>query len=101
MARKEFFRGVDHQTRLRVLVVTERGRVSRFMVQLETLIEELWTPIARYDTHHGFAHLDLLHLDGTADKISIVARDFNEALHIAFADLLTNWDRYVKAYLEQ
>jgi hypothetical protein len=47
------------------------------MVQMETLIEELWTPIARYDTHHGFAHLDLLRLDGTADKIPIVARDFN------------------------
>ena len=69
------------------------------MVQLETLIEELWTPIARYDTHHGFAHLDLLHLNGTVDKIPIVARDFKEALQIAFANLLTNWDRYVEAYL--
>lgn len=70
------------------------------MVQLEILIEGAWTPIARYDTHHGFAHLDILHPDGTEDKIRLLAKDFKEALNIAFADLLTNWERYVRAYVK-
>ena len=41
------------------------------------------------------------HPNGTADKIRLVAKDFNETLHIAFADLLTNWERYVEAYAKQ
>ena len=101
MGRKEFFRQIDYQTRLRVLVVTEKGQVTRFLVQLEIIVEDDWTPICRYDTHHGFAHQDILHPDGRADKIRLVARDFNEALHMAFADLVTNWERYVEGYLEK
>ena len=101
MGRKEFFRVIDHQTRLRVFVVTDKGRVTSFSVQLEILLEHDWSPIARYDTHHGFAHLDILHRRGTRDKIRLVAKDFNEALHIAFADLVTNWERYVEAYMKE
>lgn len=100
MARKEYFREINERTRLRVLVLTERGRVGRFVVQLETFDQNTWTPICRYDTSHGFAHLDILHAKGAADKIRIEATDFKQALDIAFADLLTNWERYIKAYLE-
>lgn len=101
MARKEFFREIDDQARLRVSLVTDRGKVTRFTVQLEIWLKEDWMPVARYDTHHRFAHLDVLHPDGTEDKIRLVAKDFNEALDVAFADLLTNWERYVRAYLEE
>jgi len=31
----------------------------------------------------------------------MVAKDFNEALHIAFADLVTNWERYVETYMKE
>jgi hypothetical protein len=101
MAQKEFFRDVNDETRLRVSVVTERGKVKRFLVQLEVLQNEEWMPVARYDTHHGFAHLDILHPDGTQDKIRLVARDFKDALDLAFTDMLTNWERYVRAYLKE
>ena len=98
MGRKEFFRDIDDQTRLRVSIRTVRGKVVTFTVQLEISRKERWTPVARYDTHHGFAHLDILHPDGTEDKIRLVARDFKEALDMAFADLLTNWERYIRPY---
>ena len=101
MARKEYFRAIDDQTRLRVLVVTVKGKVTRFMIQLEILLDEEWVPIARYDTHHGFAHLDILHPHETQDKIPLAAKDFKEALDIAFADLLTNWELYIRTYLEE
>jgi len=101
MGRKEFFRDIDDQTRLRVSLATVRGKVVSFTVQLEIFREKRWAPVARYDTHHGFAHLDILHSDGTQDKIRLVARDFKDALDMVFADLLTNWERYVKGYLRE
>jgi hypothetical protein len=101
MGRKEFFREINEQIRLRVAIVTERGRVSRLLVQLEVLKRNRWSPVARYDTHHGFAHLDILRPDGTQDKIRLVARDFKDALDLAFTDLLMNWERYVRAYLKE
>jgi len=81
--------------------VTERGRVKKFTVQLETLIGESWTPVARYDTAHGFAHLDVLHPKRTQDKVRVREVDFNEALEIAFADLLANWEAYINQYMKE
>jgi hypothetical protein len=101
VARKEFFRDLDGQSRLRVVIVTERGKVKRFIVQLETLIGKSWTPVARYDTAHGFAHLDVLHPKRAPDKIRLREEDFNRALAIAFADLLTNVDLYVNQYMKE
>ena len=99
MAHKEFLRDLNGQSRLRVLLVTEQGRVRRFTIQLETLIGEHWTPVARYDTAHGFAHLDILHPHTRQDKVRMRAVDFNEALQLAFSDLLTNWEMYINQYL--
>jgi hypothetical protein len=101
VARKEYFREIDERTRLRVLVLTERGKVRRFVVQLETFLADTWKPVCRYDTSHGFAHVDILHVSGTADKIRLEVADFNQALDMAFADLLTNWEHYIKSYMEE
>ena len=101
MAHKEFFRDLDGQSRLRVVIVTERGKVKRFTVQLETLIGERWTPVARYDTAHEFAHLDVLHPKRTQDKVRLQESDFNRALAIAFADLLANAESYISQYLKE
>ena len=101
MAHKEFLRDINGQSRLRVLIVTERGRVKRFTVQLEALIGGSWTPVARYDTTHGFAHLDVLHPKRAQDKVRVRAVDFNEALEIAFADLLANWEAYISQYMKE
>jgi hypothetical protein len=101
VTRKEFFRDLDSRSRLRVVIVTERGKVKRFTVQLETLIGEKWTPVARYDTAHGFAHLDLLHPQGAQDKVHVQEGDFNRALEIAFADLLANAESYISQYLKE
>lgn len=101
MAHKEFFRDLDGQSRLRVVIVTERRKVKRFIVQLETLIGEKWTPVARYDTAHGFAHLDILHPKRAQDKVRVLEDDFNRVLEIAFADLLANAESYISQYLRE
>lgn len=98
MARKEFFRDLSEKSRLRVAIVTDRGKVKRFVVQLEALFDEGWTPVARYDTAHGFAHLDILRQGGTQEKIRLQEGDLNKALEIGFIDLLTNVETYISQY---
>lgn len=101
MGRKEFFRDLNSRTRLRVLIITERGRVKKFTVQLEARIGEYWTPIARYDNAHGFAHLDLLYPHQAPQKIRIRAVDLNDAVALAFADLVANWETSINDYLQE
>ena len=71
------------------------------MVQLETLIAGKWTPVAWYDTAHGFAHLDIVHPHTQQEKVRLRAGDLSEALQLAFDDLLTNWQRYISEYLQE
>ncbi|MBI3797411.1 MAG: hypothetical protein HY268_10665 [Deltaproteobacteria bacterium] len=71
------------------------------MVQLEVLVGRNWAPVARYDTAHGFAHLDLLHPKRRQDKVLVREADFNKALDIALTDLLENWEAYLSQYLKE
>lgn len=59
----EFHRILDAENMLRVRFDTERGHVLRFTVQLESRFGQSddWIPVVRYDTAHGFAHMDQLH----------------------------------------
>ncbi len=101
MADKEFLRYLGEQSRLRVSLVTERGKVRGFSVQLETLVGEAWIPVARYDTAHGFAHLDILHHKSSQDKIRLLETDLNKALEAAFVDLFANAESYISRYLKE
>ncbi len=80
--------------------VTERGMVIRFMVQYETFIEGEWRPVIRYDTAHGFPHVDRIRPDGTVEKIPLLTRDMGEALTVADQDIEENWERYKEAYMK-
>ena len=81
--------------------MVDRGRVTGFVVQYETVIESKWMPIVRYDTAHGCAHKDLINPDGTKEKILIGAADFNEALLMADSDINENWERYKERYFRR
>jgi len=79
--------------------VLDRGRVIQFIVQYETFIEGEWRPVVRYDTAHGFPHMDKIHSDGTVEKISLFTHDLGEALTFADQDIDENWERYKEMYL--
>ncbi len=79
---------------------TEQGKVTRFVVQYETFVEGAWSPVIRYDTAHGFPHLDRIRPDGTVEKISLLTKDLGEALTFADQDIDENWERYKEAYLK-
>lgn len=80
--------------------VSERGNVVRFVVQYETFIEGEWRTVIRYDTVHGFPHMDRIRPDGTVEKIPLLIKDLGEALTFADQDIDENWERYKEAYLK-
>lgn len=81
--------------------VTEYGAVKRFAVQYETFVDGNWRPVIRYDTAHGFPHMDRIYPDGTVEKIPLLTRDLGEGLTFADKDIDENWARYKEAYLKR
>jgi hypothetical protein len=85
----------------RHLHITEKGKIVFFRVQYETKINDIWYPVVRYDTAHGFAHRDLMSLNGSVKKTPLFNQDFNDALTFAESDLKFNWDNYRRRFLEE
>ncbi len=84
---------------LRVRYLKDRGRILRFVVQLEALIDQVWTPVVRYDNAHHFVHRDDLKPDGTQIKTPPMAFANNEdAFNFALQDLRTNYRFYIDRY---
>lgn len=81
--------------------IQEKGKVIEFSVQYETLIEEKWVPVVRFDTAHGFAHKDLYTLDGKKNKVLLGPASYAEALNFADRDIRENWSRYKRIFLKQ
>lgn len=79
----------------------ERGKIVFFRVQYETEINDVWYPVVRYDTAHGFAHRDLMSLKGSVKKTPLFNQDYNDALTFAENDLKSNLKYYKKRFLEE
>jgi len=96
-----FLRWLTDTCRIRHAHWQLKGRVVRFVVQLELSLEGQWHAVRRYDTAHGLSHCDLLHPDGRTDKVPLAFRDYNEALTFAETDLRTHWAVYIRRYAEE
>ena len=96
----EFRRLLSDDNALRVRFELERGRVLKFVVQLECYLDGKWVPVVRYDTAHGFAHCDRLHPYEATAKTKMNTQDYNEALTFAIQDLVDNWSDYRRRYKE-
>jgi hypothetical protein len=77
---------------------TVQGKVTGFVVQYETFVEGEWRPVIRYDTAHGFPHVDKIYADGTTEKVPLLTMDMGEALTVADQDIEENWERYKAEY---
>lgn len=84
----------DLTDRLRVCAQKEKDLILEFVVQYEALILEKWQPIVRYDTAHGFAHKDIIKLDGEVIKQPLFFDTYNLAFTYATIDLKANWNKY-------
>ena len=98
----EFRRLLDNENALRVMFESERGQITRFVVQLECLFEEggEWIPVVRYDTAHGYAHRDVLHPHKKEEKTKMSVQDYNEAFNIAMSDAVEKRLSYRRRYEE-
>jgi len=96
----EYIIRIDVNDRYRHQHIREKRKVVFFRVQYETKIGEKWYPVVRYDTAHGFAHRDLMKINGEVVKTPLFNQDYNDALTFAESDLKTNWQFYKQRFLE-
>lgn len=68
----EYIIRISASDRYRHLHIMDKGRLMFFRVQYETQIGNVWYPVVRYDTAHGFAHRDILNLKGEVKKNPII-----------------------------
>jgi hypothetical protein len=73
--------------------------VVEFVVQLEIEIRTDWKAVVRYDTAHGFAHIDRYNLRGRTKKERL-SMTFGEALTRAERDIKENWFIYRERFLK-
>jgi hypothetical protein len=97
----EYIIPLTNDTRLRHIHIHWKNKVINFTVQLEIFVKYKWQPIVRYDNAHGFVHKDVIHADGTQDKIPLFISDFKEALSFSDKDLKANWRLYRKQFLSE
>jgi hypothetical protein len=72
--------------------------VVEFVVQLEVEVRGTWKPAIRYDTAHGFTHIDRYNLRGRTKKERL-ALSFSAALTRAERDMKQNWSIYRERFL--
>ena len=78
---------------------TQRGKIARFMVQLEVLIQGEWKPVIRYDCAHDYAHCDRFNLRGDQLKEEL-GMSYEEALTFADDDIDDHWETYRNRFLQ-
>ena len=62
-------------------------------------MNEMWYPVVRYDTAHGYAHRDIMTIQGDINKTPLFNQDYNDALTFAENDLKSNWESYKRRFL--
>ncbi len=75
------------------------GKGAEFVVQLEVEVPGTWKPVIRYDTAHGFAHIDRYNPKGRAKKEKL-ALSFGQALTSAEREIKQNWSAYRAKFLK-
>jgi hypothetical protein len=99
---KQFYKILNREgtDRLRVLLEINKGELINIVVQYESLIENKWTAIVRYDIEHGFFHRDMITPKGEKIKTPIDISDLNSATIYAEQDIKDKWEHYKQRYLK-
>lgn len=99
-----WFNSLDHENHIRSRMTTDsRGRAIRFTLQLETIIDDDWTPVVRYDNAYGRAHIDSIDPGGvTCEKVWLEHWEpFNNAFTPADNELKATWQVHRSRFLTQ
>ncbi len=99
MSSREYILPLSSGVRKRHYHELDKGQVVAFMVQLEVYCEGTWRQVLRYDSAHGFSHIDRYNFAGEQTKESLELA-FDEALSLADVDINENWEKYRDRYLK-
>ena len=98
MPERQYLIPVQPDTRIRHYHRTVAGEVVEFLVQLEIKVAGSWREALRYDTAHGFTHIDRYNQKGEARK-EVLKLGYSEALTRAERDIKENWSIYRRRFL--
>lgn len=82
MPEKEYTVSLTDVDKLRVELITERGRIVRFVVQYIALIDSEWRELMRFDNWHGYPHRHTYYLHTKEYRVKLYTDDqtsFNQA----------------------
>ena len=65
----------------------------------EVFINYQWRTVIRYDSAHGFPHIDRYYLDGRKVKKRLHL-NFGDVITLADEDIKQNWKSYQKTFME-
>lgn len=95
-----YLRYFSERDRLRVSFATTQGVVQSLVVQYEAFIEDEWRPVVRFDTAHGFFHMDNAKPDGEDEKHVLSFTDLGDALTFALDQIGSRWEEFRRRYEE-
>jgi len=98
MNEKEYLILIDSDARKRHYHAIEGGKIVRFMVQLEILVDTAWKEVVRYDCAHDYVHKDCYNIKGRSRKIRLNL-EYENALTLADDDINDNWQTYRERFL--
>jgi len=87
---KDYFIFLDDYDlhRIRIFCFTKRGNVKAIMCQYESLMNDKWISIIRYDCSHGQPfHRDVMMPNGEKEKEFVEIESLNEAFTYAVQDI--------------
>jgi len=88
-----------NSNRIRVFGFTKHGNVKAITCQYETLMNDKWIAIIRYDCSHGqLFHRDVMMPNGEKEKQYIEIESMNEAFNYAVQDIKNKWQFYLERY---
>ena len=99
MSATEYVIPLGENARKRHYHEADKGKVIGFVVKMEVFVNDQWRIVIRYDSAHGFAHIDRYYLDGRKVKKDLHL-NLADALSLADEDIKENWKIYQKAFLE-
>ncbi len=99
MGAAEYVAPLGEKVRKRHRHEADKGKVTSFAVQLEVLAEHEWKVVIRYDSAHGYSHMDRFYRDGRRVKKDLHL-DLKDALTLADEDIKDNWKAYQRAFME-
>ena len=97
MSESKFELKLSQKDRAQISFKTEKGRVSKFTIQIERKNKK-WAPIVRYDTAHGKVHKHTFRPDGTQEITKLTFADYNQAFTYIYQYVRLHWKEMVAEF---